>query len=118
MDEFSVSDLRQIQRLPFKLEPPFINRIRRYWCPYAQSKGFCDHACSANPFCAENIYQAINEIKDADDPVAILVYRLRRQKARMSEELAAAEHSPIGRNPLGEAVSGDAFSRIKVMIGD
>lgn len=104
--------------LPRRETSFYVEKLRAHWCPFVKSKGLCDRKCSTNDFCAGNVLEMVSNIRDARSTMAVLTWRIRNQKARISEQMAAEEHEPIERNTYGEIVTGNVFSKLTEMIGD
>jgi len=90
--------------------------LRKYWCPFVLSKGRCDRMCADNPLCAQNVRFFMNDIEKAETPAALLIWRIRNGKAKINEQISAAEKEPVKVNQLGEVVTGDVFARIEASI--
>jgi hypothetical protein len=116
-DSITIADLQSIHqggRIGRRLASTYVNRLRKFWCPFVQSRRKCDRMCSANSMCADNIRQIVSEMHgDIKDPAAILVYRIRNHRARVSEELSAQEKEPIRRNLLGEVENKNPFELLR-----
>ena len=116
----STKELRKFYTMDdYKDQARLVEVVRSEWCRFADSRGRCNRRCSVNPFCAYNLAMAFEvDASTARNFFGVMVFRLRRQKARAGERLAAAEHEPIELNIFGEAITGNAFERFRQTLGD
>ena len=117
MAGFNTIELAKIQQTHLRLSCTLTNRIRENWCPFVVGLGKCDQKCAANPFCRRNLSVVLDDVEEADIPIAAFKWRLKRQKVRVREKIAAAEHEPLERDRLGQVVTGNVFGRIGNQIG-
>lgn len=97
----------------------FSGILRQRWCPFASSVGRCDNKCLENSFCSSHLKEILSgDFGGSRRPEGVLIHRFRTERARAMEELSRSEKEQIERDPLGEVVSGNAFERLGVMIGD
>ena len=109
----TVSELQEIYSINRRLASTYVNRLRKYWCPFIVSKGKCDRMCAVT--CAENIQLIVSGVhSDADQPIAVLVWRIRNRKAELAEQLSAQEKEKIRTNKLGEVVNRNPFEQLRV----
>ncbi len=95
----------------------YLSKLRKYWCPFVVSLGKCSQACSTDPFCAPHVLEILSgDFTTARSLDAVILYRIRNEKARVSEELSRQEKEPIQRTILGEIRTENIFSQM--MSGD
>lgn len=99
-------ELYKIAKVSPRYASAFVNRIRRYYCPAIVTQNKCSKPCSLNQFCRENLQRAL-DIKDARDPVAVFVWRLRDIVAEIKEN--EYETSSIQIGWTGEAINENPF---------
>ena len=102
-------ELSKIANVPPGKSSAFVNRIRRYYCPTIVTQNKCSKPCSSNQFCKENLQKAL-QIKEARDPVAVLVWRLRDIVAEIKEN--EYETSGIQIGWTGEAINENPFEML------
>jgi hypothetical protein len=116
IEGITVSELQDICPINRRLASTYVNRLRKYWCPFIVSNGKCNRMCTVT--CGEEIRVIVSGIHaDAAQPVAVLVWRIRNRKAQIAEQQSAQEKEPIRRNKLGEVVSKNPFEQLRVIGG-
>ena len=99
-------ELIKIANVPPKQRSAFLLKLKRYYCPAIVTLGMCEKPCSEHIFCVRNIQKAL-DIKNARDPVAVFVWRLRDIVADVKEQeyekpglLMSWTGDPVNENPF------------------
>jgi len=109
----TVSELQEIHLVNRRLASTYVNKLRKYWCPFMASNRKCDRMCAVT--CAENVRLIVSDFKgDVRNPIGIVVWRIRNQKAKLAEQWSAEQKEPIRRNKLGEVISRNPFEALRI----
>jgi hypothetical protein len=110
--EITMVELSKIFMTDRRTVSLYTNKLRKYWCPFVQSNGKCDHKCSTG-FCASHVLEIVSKIFDtARSKEAVLLFRIRNEKARVAEELSRQEKEPIQLTILGEVRTENIFNQM------